>query len=57
MRFLILIRSVLWIREKVIYDSPEKVFESREIDRVFKVYSSQITFEDEMPKQYLFNLK
>lgn len=43
--------------EIVIYDSPEKVFESREIDRVFKVYSSQITFEDEMPKQYLFNLK
>ncbi|MDI9496992.1 MAG: ABC transporter ATP-binding protein [Bacillota bacterium] len=47
--------------EVVIFDSPEKVFESGEIDRVFHVSSTQIRLEFEAgggeQKQYLFSLK
>ncbi|MDI9470086.1 MAG: ABC transporter ATP-binding protein [Bacillota bacterium] len=47
--------------EVVIHDSPEKVFESREIDRIFQVSSKQIRVEIEAgsgeQKQYLFCLK
>jgi ABC-type cobalamin/Fe3+-siderophores transport system ATPase subunit len=43
--------------EIVICDTPQNVFESREIDRVFKVISSQVTLDDKTTKQYVFNLK
>ncbi len=47
--------------EVVIFDSPETVFESREIDRVFNVSSAQISLAREAgdgeEKQYLFSLK
>jgi iron complex transport system ATP-binding protein len=43
--------------EIVIYDTPQVVFESGEIDRVFKISSTQVFNEDEGKKQYLFYLE
>jgi ABC-type cobalamin/Fe3+-siderophores transport system ATPase subunit len=43
--------------EIVIYDTPQVVFESREIDRIFKIFSKQVFIEDEGTKQYVFYLK
>lgn len=43
--------------EIVICNRPEVVFESREIDRVIKISSSQVLREDKAGKQYLFYLK
>jgi len=42
--------------EIVIYDTPQAVFESREIDRVFRVFSSQVLTENKTAKQYVFSL-
>lgn len=43
--------------EIAIYDTPQAVFESREIDRVFNILSSQVAAGDEGKKQYVFCLK
>jgi ABC-type cobalamin/Fe3+-siderophores transport system ATPase subunit len=43
--------------EIVIHDTPQAVFESREIDRIFKITSSRVSTEDEDVKQYIFYLK
>lgn len=43
--------------EIVIYDTPQDVFESGEIDRIFKVCSSQVPIEGELTKQHVFYLK
>lgn len=43
--------------EIVIYDTPQVVFESREIDRIFKICSSQVPIVGEDTKQYVFYLK
>lgn len=40
-----------------IYDMPQAVFESREIDRIFNISSTQVEAGDEGVKQYLFCLK
>ncbi|NMA65425.1 MAG: hypothetical protein GX957_04185 [Clostridiaceae bacterium] len=40
-----------------IYDTPQAVFNSREIDRVFDISSSQVAAGDEGSKQYVFTLK
>ena len=42
--------------EIAIYDTPQAVFESREIDRVFNILSSQVAAGDEGKKQYVFCL-
>lgn len=42
--------------EIVIYDTPQAVFESREIDRVFRVFPSQVLTENKTAKQYVFSL-
>lgn len=39
-----------------IYDTPEVVFKSKEIDRVFKVSSEQVLVEDKALMQYVFYL-
>lgn len=43
--------------EVAIYDTPQAVFGSKEIDRIFKVYSEQVLVGDEVAKQYVFYLK
>lgn len=43
--------------EIVIYDTPQVVFESGEIDRIFNISSTQVFTEDEATKQYVFYLK
>ncbi|NLL91065.1 MAG: ABC transporter ATP-binding protein [Ruminococcaceae bacterium] len=43
--------------EVVICDTPEKVFESKEIDRVFNVKSTRIALDAEEQNQYVFCLK
>ncbi len=43
--------------EIAIYDTPQVVYESGEIDRIFKVFSSQVLTEGEGAKQYVFYLK
>lgn len=43
--------------EVAIYDTPQAVFESKEIDRIFMVYSEQVLVGDEGAKQYVFYLK
>lgn len=43
--------------EIVIYDTPHSVFESREIDRVFNILSTQVAARDKDKKQYVFCLK
>ena len=43
--------------EITIYDTPQAVYESGEIDRVFNVLSTQVTAGDEGKKQYVFCLK
>ncbi len=43
--------------EIAIYDTPQAVFESREIDRVFNIFSTQVAAGDEGKKQYVFCLK
>lgn len=43
--------------EVVIYDTPQAVFESKEIDRIFKVSSEQVSIGEEGAKQYVFYLK
>ena len=40
--------------EVVIYDTPEAVFESKAIDRIFKIRSAQVTVEDKGEMQYVF---
>lgn len=43
--------------EIAIYDTPQVVFESREIDRIFNIFSSQVFIKNEGAKQYVFSLK
>ncbi len=43
--------------EITIYDTPQAVYESREIDRVFNILSTQVAAEDECKTQYVFCLK
>jgi ABC-type cobalamin/Fe3+-siderophores transport system ATPase subunit len=43
--------------EVAIYDTPQAVFESKEIDRIFKVSSEQVLVENEALIQYVFYLK
>ena len=40
--------------EVVIYDSPQAVYDSKEIDRIFKVNSHQVEVGEEGRKQYVF---
>lgn len=40
--------------EIVIYDSPQAVYESKEIDRIFKVSSQQVEVGEDEKKQYVF---
>lgn len=40
-----------------IYDTPQAVFDSKEMDRIFKVYSEQVVVGEEGVKQYVFYLK
>lgn len=42
--------------EVSIYDTPDAVFKSKEIDRIFKVSSAQVVVSDKLTKQYLFYL-
>jgi len=41
----------------VIYDTPQNVFESKEIDRIFNISSQQVFIGEERRKQYVFYLK
>lgn len=43
--------------EVAMHDTPQAVFGSKEIDRIFKVYSEQVLVGDEGEKQYVFYLK
>ncbi len=43
--------------EVVIYETPQAVFESKAIDRIFKINSAQVLVEDKGDKQYVFYLK
>lgn len=43
--------------EVVIYETPQAVFESKAIDRIFKLNSAQVSIEDKGEKQYVFYLK
>jgi ABC-type cobalamin/Fe3+-siderophores transport system ATPase subunit len=43
--------------EIVIFDTPQVVFESGEIDKVFKVSSAQVSIDAEDVKQYVFYLQ
>lgn len=43
--------------EVVIYETPQAVFESKAIDRIFKINSAQVLIEDKGEKQYVFYLK
>lgn len=43
--------------EVSIYDTPQAVFESKEIDRIFKVLSAQVLIGNEAIKQYVFYLE
>jgi iron complex transport system ATP-binding protein len=43
--------------EMVIHDTPQAVFDSREIDRIFRISSSQVSTGDEGTRQYIFYLK
>jgi ABC-type cobalamin/Fe3+-siderophores transport system ATPase subunit len=43
--------------EVVIYDSPQAVYDSKEIDRIFKVNSHQVEVGEEGRKQYVFYIK
>ncbi len=40
--------------EIVVYDTPQTVFNSKDIDRIFKIKSEQVTVGDEPKKQYVF---
>lgn len=39
-----------------IYDTPQAVFESKAIDKIFKINSAQVLIEDKGEKQYVFYL-
>lgn len=41
----------------VIYDSPQSVFDSKEIDKIFKVKSDQVLVGEDNVKQYVFYVK
>lgn len=43
--------------EIVIYDTPQAVYESREIDRVFDIVSAQVAAGEDGSKQYIFCLQ
>lgn len=43
--------------EIVIYDTPQAVYDSKEIDRIFKVCSQQVSIGVDRRKQYAFYLK
>lgn len=43
--------------EVIIYDTPQAVFDSKEIDKIFKVYSKQVIIGVEGVKQYVFYLQ
>lgn len=43
--------------EIVIYDTPQAVFDSKDIDRIFNINSEQVLVGKEAVKQYLFYLK
>ncbi|NMA83574.1 MAG: ABC transporter ATP-binding protein [Epulopiscium sp.] len=43
--------------EVVIYDTPQAVYDSKEIDRIFKVNSQQVQVGEEERKQYVFYIK
>ncbi|HHT57450.1 hypothetical protein [Herbinix luporum] len=43
--------------EIVIYDSPQAVYESKEIDRIFKVSSQQVEVGEDEKKQYVFYIQ
>ncbi|MGI6571546.1 MAG: ABC transporter ATP-binding protein [Caldicoprobacterales bacterium] len=43
--------------EIAIYDTPQTVFKSREIDRVFNILSAQVAAGDEAKRQYVFCLR
>jgi iron complex transport system ATP-binding protein len=40
-----------------IYDTPQAVFDSKEMDRIFKVDSEQVMVGEKGVKQYVFYLK
>lgn len=40
-----------------VYDTPQAVFNSKEIDRIFKISSEQVLVENEGSKHYVFYLK
>lgn len=40
-----------------VYDTPEAVFESKEIERLFNIYSAQVSIGDEGAKQYVFYME
>jgi len=42
--------------EIVIYDTPQVVFESKEVNRVFKVDCEEVYLKSKMRKQYIFSL-
>ena len=41
----------------VIYDNPQAIYDSKEINRIFKVYSQQVLVGEERREQYVFYLK
>ena len=43
--------------EVAIYDTPQAIFESKAIDRIFKINSAQVLIEDNGEKQYVFYVK
>lgn len=43
--------------EVIIYDTPQVVFDSKEIDRIFEIYSQQVFVGEKRRKQYVFYLK